>query len=166
MKAGILLPQAGDYATRENILYVAKEAEKEGLNSVWVLERLLWPLKPKTPYPGTPDGTLPVEYQNVLDPLETLTYLAGNTDQISLGTCLIDMLFHNPVVLARRFATLDILSHGRAIAGLGIGWSKVTSCYRHHFIFFCCRIFCSLRRNITLEVYLILFSNRRALILG
>jgi probable F420-dependent oxidoreductase len=34
------------------------------------------------------------------------------------------MLFHNPVVLARRFATLDILSHGRAIAGLGIGWSK------------------------------------------
>jgi probable F420-dependent oxidoreductase len=50
--------------------------------------------------------------------------LAGNTDQICLGTCVIDMLFHNPVVLARRFATLDILSHGRAIAGLGIGWSK------------------------------------------
>jgi probable F420-dependent oxidoreductase len=66
----------------------------------------------------------PVQYQNVLDPLETLTYLAGNTNQISLGTCLIDMLFHNPVVLARRFATLDVLSHGRAIAGLGIGWSK------------------------------------------
>jgi probable F420-dependent oxidoreductase len=84
----------------------------------------LWPLKPKTPYVATPDGSLPIEYQNVLDPLETLTYLAGNTEQISLGTCLIDMLFHNPVVLARRFATLDVLSHGRAIAGLGIGWSK------------------------------------------
>ena len=120
MKAGILLPQAGDYATRENILYVAKE----GLDSVWVFERLLWPLKPKTPYPGIPDGSLPIQYQNVLDPLGTLTYLAGNTNQISLGTCLIDMLFHNPVVLARRFATLDILSNGRAIAGLGIGWSK------------------------------------------
>jgi probable F420-dependent oxidoreductase len=50
--------------------------------------------------------------------------LAGHTDEISLGTCVIDMLFHNPVVLARRFATLDVLSHGRAIAGLGIGWSK------------------------------------------
>jgi alkanesulfonate monooxygenase SsuD/methylene tetrahydromethanopterin reductase-like flavin-dependent oxidoreductase (luciferase family) len=50
--------------------------------------------------------------------------LAGHTNQISLDTCLIDMLFHNPVVLARRFATLDVLSHGRAIAGLGIGWSK------------------------------------------
>jgi probable F420-dependent oxidoreductase len=124
MKAGILLPQSGDSATRDNVLYIAKEAERESLDSVWVFERLLWPLKPQTPYAGTPDGTLPVEYQNVLDPLETLTYLAGNTDKISLGTCVIDKLFHNPVVLARRFATLDILSHGRAIAGLGIGWSK------------------------------------------
>ena len=124
MEAGILLPQTGASATRENVLYVAKEAEKEGLDSVWVFERLLWPIKPKTPYPGTPDGALPVQYQNVLDPLETLTYLAGHTNEISLGTCLIDMLFHNPIVLARRFATLDVLSNGRAIAGLGIGWSK------------------------------------------
>jgi probable F420-dependent oxidoreductase len=124
MKARILLPQAGNYATRENILYVAKESEKEAFDSVWVFERLLSPLRPKTPYSGTPDGSLPIQYQNVLDPLETLSYLAGNTNQISLGTCLIDMLFHNPVVLARQFATLDVLSNGRAIAGLGIGWSK------------------------------------------
>ena len=94
MKAGIMLPHLGDSATRDNVLYIAKEAEREGLDSLWVLERLLWPLKPQTPY-GIP-GTLPVEYQNVLDPLETLTYLAGNTEQISLGTCVIDMLFHNP----------------------------------------------------------------------
>ena len=124
MKAGMLLPQIGASATRDNVLYSAKEAEKEGLDSIWVAERLLWPLKPQTPYPGTPDGSLPAEYQNVIDPLETLTFLAGNTDKISLGTCVIDMLFHNPVVLARRFATLDMLSHGRVIAGLGIGWSK------------------------------------------
>jgi len=122
MKAGILLPHLGNSATRDNVLYIAKEAEKEGLDSVWVIERLLWPLKPQTPYGGY--SSLPVEYQNVLDPLETLTYLAGNTQQISLGTCIIDMLFHNPVVLARRFATLDMLSDGRVIAGLGIGWSK------------------------------------------
>ena len=124
MKAGILLPQTGESATRENVLYIAKEAENEGLDSLWVFERLLWPIKPKTPYVATPDGVLPIQYQNVLDPLETLTYLAGNTNQISLGTCLIDMLFHNPVVLAKRFATLDVLSEGRVIAGLGIGWSK------------------------------------------
>ena len=124
MKAGILLPHLGDYATRENILYIAKEAEKEGLDSIWVLERLLWPLKPQTLAAGLPNGTLPVEYQNVFEPLTTLTYLAGNTERISLGTSLIDMLFHNPVVLAKRFATLDVLSDGRLIAGLGIGWSK------------------------------------------
>src|SRR5919206_3485946 len=124
MKAGILLPQTGESATRENVLYIAKEAEKEGLDSLWVFERLLWPINPKTPYVATPDGSLPIQYQNVLDPLETLTYLAGNTNQISLGTCLIDMLFHNPVILARRFATLDVLSKGRAIAGFGIGWLK------------------------------------------
>src|ERR671925_2092174 len=124
MKVGLCLPQVGERITKENILYIATEAEKEGIDSLWALDRLLWPIKPQTPYVASPDGSLPIEYQNVLDPLETLTYLAGNTEQISLGTCLIDMLFHNPVVLARRFATLDMLSDGRAIAGLGIGWSK------------------------------------------
>jgi probable F420-dependent oxidoreductase len=124
MKVGILLPQAGENATRQNILYIAKEAEYQRLDSVWVFERLLWPVKPQTPYAGTPDGSFPIEYQNVLDPLETLTYVAANTEGISLGTSIIDMLFHNPVVLARRFATLDILSRGRLFAGLGLGSFK------------------------------------------
>ena len=120
----MFLPQVGEYATKENILYIAKEAEKEGINSVWVLDRLLWPLNPQTPYAASPDGTLPAEFQNVLDPLTILTYVAGVTKRISLGTSIIDMFFQNPVVLAKRFATLDILSDGRTIAGLGIGWSK------------------------------------------
>lgn len=124
MKVGILLPQTGELATSENVLYIGKEAEKEGLDSVWVFERLLWPLKPQTPYGGVPNAPIPVEYQSVLDPLETLTYLANSTERISLGTSIIDMLFHNPVTLARRFATLDVLSGGRVIAGLAIGWSK------------------------------------------
>jgi probable F420-dependent oxidoreductase len=124
MKVGILLPQTGELATSENILHIGNEAEKEGLDSVWVFERLLWPLKPQTPYGGIPNTPIPVEYQSVLDPLETLTYLAGNTERISLGTSIIDIFFQNPVMLARRFATLDVLSGGRVIAGLGIGWSK------------------------------------------
>ena len=88
------------------------------------LERLLWPINPQTPYPATPDGSLPNEYQIILDPLETLTYVAAKTNKIALGTSVMDILFHSPVILARRFATLDLLSEGRAIAGLGIGWSK------------------------------------------
>jgi hypothetical protein len=101
MKVGILLPQTGELAKSENVLYIGKEAEKEGLDSVWVFERLLWPLKPQTPYGGIPNAPIPVEYQSVLDPLETLTYLAGNTERISLGTSIIDIFFHNPVTLAR-----------------------------------------------------------------
>jgi probable F420-dependent oxidoreductase len=124
MKAGILLPQTGEKVKKDDVLYVAKEAEKYGLDSVWVFERLVSALNPQTPYPGTPDGSMPTEYHNVLDPLETLSFVAGNTTTIALGTCIIDMLFHNPVVLAKRFATLDVISNGRAIAGLGIGWSK------------------------------------------
>ena len=124
LKIGITLPQVGQQATRENIIQMANLAEKEGLNSLWVFERLLWPLHPQTPYPGSSDGSLPIESQNVLDPLETLTYVAANTNKIALGTSVIDMLFHNPVILAKRFATLDVLSEGRIIAGLGIGWSK------------------------------------------
>jgi probable F420-dependent oxidoreductase len=121
---GIILPQSGQQATKENVVRMAQQAEKEGFDSLWVFERLLWPINPQTPYPVTPDGSLPVQYQIMLDPLETLTYVAANTNKIALGTSVIDMLFHNPVVLARRFATLDVLSEGRTICGLGIGWSK------------------------------------------
>jgi alkanesulfonate monooxygenase SsuD/methylene tetrahydromethanopterin reductase-like flavin-dependent oxidoreductase (luciferase family) len=121
LKIGILLPSAGQQATRHNIIQTASLAEKERFDSIWAFERLLWPLNPQTPYAGTPDGRLPVEYQTVFDPLETLTFVAANTKKITLGTSVIDMLFHNPVILARRLATLDVLSEGRAICGLGIG---------------------------------------------
>jgi probable F420-dependent oxidoreductase len=124
MKVGVFLPQVGEYATKENILYIAKEAENEGIDSLWVLDRLLWPMHPQTPYGGSPDGILPVEFQNVFDPLTVLTYVAGFTKRILLGTSIIDMLFESPVLLAKRIATLDILSDGRTIVGLGIGWSK------------------------------------------
>ena len=113
MKVGLFLPHVGEHVTAENILYIATEAEKEGIDSVWVLDRLLWPIKP-----------LQVVYQNVLDPLTTLTYVAAVTERISLGTSVIDMFFQNPVVLSKRVTTLDILSDGRALIGLGIGWSK------------------------------------------
>ena len=124
MKIGLALPHLGPEATKENILQIAVDAEKEGLDSLWVAERLLWPLNPQTPYPASPAGSLPTFYQNVFDPLGTLTFVAAHTNKIALGTSVIDMLFHNPIILARRFATLDVLSEGRSIAGLGIGWSK------------------------------------------
>jgi probable F420-dependent oxidoreductase len=124
MKIGVTLPQFGSQATKENIISLAMMAEQEHFDSLWVGERLLWPIHPQTPYPGAPDGNLPTALQNAFDPLETLTFVAAKTDKIGLGTCVIDMLFHNPVILGRQFATLDVLSQGRCICGLGIGWSK------------------------------------------
>lgn len=124
MKVGITLPNLGPQATRENILNLATRAEKEGFDSLWTITRILWPLNPQTPYGYTPDGSLPSEYQNTLDPLDVLTYVAYITNKIALGTSVIDMFFYTPIMLAKRFVTLDLLSQGRAICGLGIGWSK------------------------------------------
>jgi len=118
MKVGIRLPQTGKNAKLENIMSLAKEADEKGFNSLWVLERLLWSISPQ------PGENFPSDWQEVLEPLELLTFVAAITDRIQLGTSVIDIFFHNPVILAKRFATLDLLSGGRAIAGLGIGWSK------------------------------------------
>jgi probable F420-dependent oxidoreductase len=124
MKVGITLPNLGPQATRENVLQTAIQAEKEGFDSVWTITRILWPINPQTPYPGSPDESLPTQYQTAFDPLDVLTYVAANTSKISLGTCVVDMFFYTPVMLAKRYVTLDILSQGRVIAGLGLGWSK------------------------------------------
>jgi probable F420-dependent oxidoreductase len=125
MQIGLRLPQTGrNHASKGSIVCLAKQAENAGFNSLWVLERLLWPITPQSPYPGTKDGKFPEDWQYIFDPLETLTFVAANTNKIALGTSVIDMLFHNPVILARRFATLDVFSDGRAVAGFGIGWSE------------------------------------------
>ncbi|MDQ4012493.1 MAG: LLM class F420-dependent oxidoreductase [Thermoproteota archaeon] len=125
MQVGLRLPQTGrNQASKGSIVYLAKQAENAGFNSLWVLERLLWPINPQNPYPGSADGKFPEDWQYIFDPLETLTFVAAITNKIALGTSVIDMLFHNPVILAKRFATLDVFSDGRAIAGFGIGWSE------------------------------------------
>src|SRR5215468_5265951 len=106
MKVGITLPNLGPQATRDNILQTAIQAEKEGFDSIWTITRILWPLRAQTPYPGSPNGSLPTEYQTAFDPLDVLTYVAANTSKISLGTCVVDMFFYTPVMLAKRYATL------------------------------------------------------------
>jgi probable F420-dependent oxidoreductase len=69
-----------------------------------------------------PPAPLPEAYATVYDPLETLSFLAARTSTIRLGTSVIAAPLHPPVVLARRLATLDVLSGGRLIVGLGQGW--------------------------------------------
>src|SRR4029077_6793225 len=68
-------------------------------------------------------GSLPVKYKSVLDPLETLTFVAAHTRRIALATGVLNLPWYNPVLLARRLKTLDVLSAGRLRVGFGIGWS-------------------------------------------
>jgi probable F420-dependent oxidoreductase len=122
MRFGFALPQVGSAAGPEGLVMVAKRAEDLGFNSLWVLDRILWPVNPRAPYP-IGDGSLPVKYKSVLDPLETLTFAAAHTRRIALATGVLNLPWYNPVLLARRLTTLDILSSGRLRVGFGIGWS-------------------------------------------
>jgi len=107
----------------ESIVRIAQAAEELGYGAVWTYERLLYPMA-DVPQPGGPPRPLPDYYKTAYDPLETLAFVAAKTTRVRLGTSVIDGLFHAPVVLAKRYATLDQLSGGRAIAGLGQGWME------------------------------------------
>src|ERR1700693_5011649 len=72
MKTGFALPNIGPVATAEAVVKVAQRAEALAYDSLWTIERLLWPVKPQTPYPVTPDGLLPEQYKYCLDPLDIL----------------------------------------------------------------------------------------------
>lgn len=113
MEITLALPHTGKLASPQAIAYAAKEAERLDYGTVWVLERLLRPVGS-----GMPDS-----YTNVYDPMETLAYVAAKTERVKIGTSIMDALFHVPAALARRFATLDQLSGGRVIAGLGQGYA-------------------------------------------
>jgi probable F420-dependent oxidoreductase len=124
MKIGFALPNIGPVATADAVSKVAQRAEALGYSSLWTVERFLYPVAPQTPYPVTPDGSLPEPYKHVLDPLDALTFAAAQTEKIGLGTSVLDMPYYNPVLLARRLSTIDFLSNGRLRVGLGLGWSK------------------------------------------
>jgi len=121
MEFGFALPQTGSIASTDAIASAAEEAERRGYATVWVLERLLRPLDQRTAS-GAPGRSMPEAYAVAYDPLETLAFVAARTSRIRLGTSIMVVPFHVPVLLAKRFATLDQLSGGRVVAGLGLGW--------------------------------------------
>ncbi len=124
MRIGYGLPISGAAAGPEAIARVAQRAEELGYDSLWVWERFLFPVNPQVPYIVSPDGSYPEAFKTVLDPLETLTYAAAHTSRVALGTSVLNMPYYNPVLLARRLTTLDVLSGGRVRVGLGLGWCK------------------------------------------
>lgn len=112
MKFGIALPNFGKYAKRDAILCIAKTAETLGFDSVWVSDHIV--------IPESHQGFGNVFYE----PIATLTYIAALTTKIYLGTSVIILPYRNPIILAKMVSTLDVLSNGRVILGVGAGWLK------------------------------------------
>jgi probable F420-dependent oxidoreductase len=121
MKLGLTLPNLTPAGTRQNVLTLAREAERLGYDSLWVTDRLLYPTQPRQLMRGHP---WPEVYRYALDPLDTLLFAAAATEKIRLGTSLLDFPMYVPAHLAKRIATLDVLSDGRAVIGAGLGWSE------------------------------------------
>ena len=122
-RIGVLLPHMGTGMGPVAVVEAARRADALGYDTLWVVERLLYPTNPRSKYPVTADGSLPKQYAQALTPIETLTYVAAHTERIGLGTGVLIMPLHNPVMLARQLATVDVLSGGRLRVGLGQGWS-------------------------------------------
>ncbi|OAK57309.1 TIGR03619 family F420-dependent LLM class oxidoreductase [Rhodococcoides kyotonense] len=126
MDIGICLPQLGSQSGGTRVAEFAYTAEKLGYRSLWVGDRVLTPLQPTDLYPlgGTPEHPYPPEFTAALDPLLTLTAAAVATSAVRLGTSTVNATWHNPLLLARAVTSLDLISNGRLVLGLGLGWMR------------------------------------------
>ena len=111
---------------REVLLHYAKEADRLGFESLWIPEHAAIPHGYKTHYPYSVDGKLPTNDEEMPfpDPFITLAFAAGVTNQIKFGTNIAILPQRHPLYAAKELATLDVLSKGRVILGIGSGWLK------------------------------------------
>ena len=115
MRIGLFGINFGAISTGEAIAQVAGAAEAAGLDSVWAAEHTVLP-DPRVP-PSPMDAKTPL-----LDPIVALGYAAAHTKHLRLGTGIIILPQRNPLILAKELATVDVLSNGRLIFGLGVGY--------------------------------------------
>lgn len=125
IKLGVSLPQTTDYDLAADITDAARAAEKIGYDSLWAIDRLLFPRDQSGPHGayGVPDLPWPASYGIIADQIVTLSLAAAVTSRVELGTGVLVAGMHLPVPTAKTLATLDHTSRGRVIAGLGSGWS-------------------------------------------
>ena len=109
-----------DYSMPVEQLAVA--AEERGFDSIWVPEHTHIPANRRTTYPG--GGELPKEYSHTLDPFIALAMAAGVTKTLQLATGICLLIEHQVLTMAKTVATLDHLSGGRVLLGLGAGWNR------------------------------------------
>jgi probable F420-dependent oxidoreductase len=100
---------------------LAVEAEARGLESIWFPEHTHIPTGRKTPWPG--GEPLPDQYRRTLDPFTALASAAAVTTDLKLGTGICLVAQHDPIVLAKEVASVDFMSGGRMVFGIGVGWN-------------------------------------------
>ena len=121
MKAGIIFANSGPFSQPELFGQLAREAEEVGFDSIWTVEHVVIP-KPHMPYPGSKDGQMPGgDEVPIPDPLIPLAYAAAITSKIKLATGIVILPQRHPLYLAKQLATIDLLSHGRMLLGIGSG---------------------------------------------
>ena len=129
MKFGVHLPHNGTPAlqatARDSLLRFAKVADELGYDSCWASDHIAWPDPAglTSRYPYTVDGSFAAPPDTPwIDPLSALTFTAAVTERIHLGTTVMVMGYRPPIQTAKLWASLDVLSNGRAILGVGVGW--------------------------------------------
>ncbi|MBM4254806.1 MAG: TIGR03619 family F420-dependent LLM class oxidoreductase [Deltaproteobacteria bacterium] len=123
MRFGVHLVAAGKMIEGDSIARVARRAEELGYDSLWVSDHIVFPTHLQSAYPYSPDGKLPLDPTNpLLEPLTVLSYAAAVTKTIKLGTSVLIVPYRDPIVTAKIVSSLDVLSGGRFIFGVGVGW--------------------------------------------
>ena len=123
MQFGLGLPHSGDGVQGASIIEFAQRAEALGFESLWCGDHILLPTAGTDQYPYTADGSFPRDARvSFLETLSVLCYVAAVTERIRLGSTVIILPYRNPIVQAKVFATLDVLSGGR---GHLWGWRRL-----------------------------------------
>jgi len=105
------------------VVAIRAAAERVGFESLWVVEHVVIPVGYRSRYPYDPSGRIPAPDQlPIPDPLLQLAYAAAITKTIRLATGILILPQRHPLYVAKEVATLDVLSHGRMILGIGVGW--------------------------------------------
>ena len=124
MKIGVI-PINIDVSGIDDVVSIAQHAERAGCESIWTAEHVIIPTKLDTDYPYSDTGEMPLGGDmNFFDPLITLTAVAAVTTTLKLGTGINILPQTNPLLLAKQAASLDALSKGRLMLGLGLGWMR------------------------------------------
>ncbi len=125
MKLGLMFINSGPLSSPDLLAHLAVTAERCGFESIWSVEHVVIPANYQSPYPYSKTGKIPGgEDVPISDPLLPLSYAAAVTKTLRLGTGVIILPQRHPLYLAKEMATLDVLSKGRAILGIGSGWLK------------------------------------------